>query len=94
VLDILTWLSANNSVNNCFFLESGIPVISSFCHLVIISSKYILNRVGDRGQPWCNPLFISASFDDLELNCTDILFCVCMSTIAFDVSGIFLVFRI
>jgi hypothetical protein len=30
VLDIMTWSSANNSVNKCLFLESGIPVISSF----------------------------------------------------------------
>jgi hypothetical protein len=64
----MTWSSANNSVNSCLFLESGIPVISSFCHLVIISSKYILNRVGERGQPWHTPVLISASFDDLELN--------------------------
>jgi hypothetical protein len=28
-------LSANNCVNSCLFLESGIPVISSFCLLVI-----------------------------------------------------------
>jgi hypothetical protein len=47
MLDIMNWLSANNSVNSCLFLESGIPVISSFCHLVIISSKYILNSAGE-----------------------------------------------
>jgi hypothetical protein len=41
VLDIMTWSSAINSINSCLFLESGIPVIgtSSFCHLVIVSSK-------------------------------------------------------
>jgi hypothetical protein len=73
----MTWLSANNSVNSCLFLESGIPVISSFCHFVI-SSKYILNSAGERGQPWHSPLVISASFDDLEFNFIDILFvCVC-----------------
>jgi hypothetical protein len=48
MLDIMNWLSANNSVNSCVFLESGIPVISSFCHLVIVSSKYILNSAGER----------------------------------------------
>jgi hypothetical protein len=49
-LDIMTWSSANNSVNSCWFFESGIPVTPSFCHLVIISPKYILNSVGERGQ--------------------------------------------
>jgi hypothetical protein len=76
VLDIMTWSSANNSVNSCLFLESGIPVISYFCHLVIISSKYILNSVGERGKPWRTPLLISARFDSVELNFIDILFCV------------------
>jgi hypothetical protein len=78
VLDIMTSSSANKSVNSCLFLESGIPVISSFCHLVIISSKYMLNSVGERGQPWHTPLLISATFDDLELNFIDILFFVCV----------------
>jgi hypothetical protein len=41
VLDVVTWSFSNNSVNSCLFLESGIPFVSSFCHLVIISSKYI-----------------------------------------------------
>jgi hypothetical protein len=49
--------SANNSI------ESLIPVMSCFCHLVIISSKYILNSVGEIGQPWCTPLLISTGFD-------------------------------
>jgi hypothetical protein len=80
VLDIMTWSSANNNVNGCLFLESGIPVISSFCHLVIISSNYILNSVGEEGKPWRICLWISARFDGLELNFIDILFCVCMST--------------
>jgi hypothetical protein len=31
VLDIMNCLSANNCVNSCLFLESGIPVISSSC---------------------------------------------------------------
>jgi len=39
-LDI-TWSSANNSIKSCWFLKSGIPVMSYFCHLVVISSKYI-----------------------------------------------------
>jgi hypothetical protein len=73
VLDIMTWSSANNSVNSCLFLESGISVIYSFCRMVIISSKHILNSVGERRQPWYTPLLISASFDDLELN---FIFCV------------------
>jgi hypothetical protein len=79
VLDIVTWLSANNSVNSCLFLRSGIPAISSFCHLVIISSKYILNNVGEREKPWHIPLSISASSDNLEFSFIDILFCVCPS---------------
>jgi hypothetical protein len=44
--------------------------------LVIISSKYIVKSVGERGQPWRTPLLTSVSFDDLELNFIDILFCV------------------
>jgi hypothetical protein len=62
----MTWSYANNSVNSCLILESRIPVISSFCHLVIILSKYILNSVGERGQPWRTPVLISSSF---ETNC-------------------------
>jgi len=37
--------------------------MSCFCHLVIISSNYISNSVGERGQPWHTPLLISAGFD-------------------------------
>jgi hypothetical protein len=55
----------------------------------------MLNSVGERGQPCRTPTLISASLDDLELNFIDILFCVHMSTIAFNnVCGIFLDFRI
>jgi hypothetical protein len=61
VLVIMTLSSANNNVNSCLFFKSGIPVVSSFCHLVIIFSKYILNSVGERGQPWHTCLLISAS---------------------------------
>ena len=55
---IITWSSANNSVNSCWFFESLIPVVYCFCHLrvVVISSKYILSSVGERGQPWRTPL--------------------------------------
>ena len=51
-------------------------LLSSFCHFVIISFKYILNSEGERGQPWHAPLLISASFDSFELNFMNILFCV------------------
>ena len=50
--------------------------MSCFCHLVIILSKYILNSVGERGQPWRAPLLISIGFDSSLLNCFNILFCV------------------
>jgi hypothetical protein len=84
----------NNSVNRCLFLACGILLVSYFCHLVIISSKYILNSVGERVQPWCTPLLSSESFDNLELSFIDILFFVFMSIIVFNnVSGIFLDFR-
>jgi hypothetical protein len=56
--------------------------MSSVCHLVIISSMYILNSVGETGQPWCT-LLNSASFDSLELNLINSLFCMYTSTIAF-----------
>jgi hypothetical protein len=95
VLDIMTWSSANNSVNSCLFVENEIPVISSVFHLVIISPKYIINSIGERQQHWRTPLLISDSVNDLELNFIDILFCVCMSTIAFNnLPRIFLDFRI
>ena len=69
--------------------------MSSFCHLVIISSKYILNSVSKRRHPWHAALLISTSFDSLELHFINILFFVCMSTIAVNnVSGIFLDFKI
>jgi hypothetical protein len=57
--NLKTWSSANNSIDSCLFFESLIPVMCCFCHLVIISSKYILNNVGERGQPWHTPLLIS-----------------------------------
>jgi hypothetical protein len=44
------------------FFESVLPVMTCFCHLVIFLSKYILNIVGERGQPWGTPLLISAGF--------------------------------
>ena len=62
---IMTWSSANSSVDSCWFFESLIPVKSCFCHLVIISSKYILNSVGERGQTWRTPLLISTGLDSL-----------------------------
>jgi hypothetical protein len=78
-----------------------IIVLIVFCYvfffpLAIISSKYILNNVGKRDQPWRIPLLIIlASFDNLELNFIDSLFCMFMSTVAFNnASGIFLDFRI
>jgi len=37
---IITWSSANNSVDSGWFFESLIPVTSCFCHLVITSSLY------------------------------------------------------
>ena len=61
----MTWSSANSSVDSYRFFESLIPVMSWSCHLVIISSKYILNSVGERGKPWRTPLFISTSFEGL-----------------------------
>jgi len=42
-----------------------IPVMSCFCHLVIISSKYMLSSVGESGQPWRTPLLISTDFESL-----------------------------
>jgi len=72
-----------------------IPFMSSFFHLVILSSTYILNSVGKQGQPWHTALLISASFESLVLNFISVLFCVFMSTIAFNnVSGIFIDFKI
>jgi hypothetical protein len=41
--------------------------MSSFCHLVIILSVYIVRCVDDRGQPCRTPILISASLDGLEL---------------------------
>ena len=73
---ITTWSSANYKVNICWFFESLIPVMSCFCHLVILSSKYILNSVGESGQPWRTPLLIYTGFDSLLLNFINILFCV------------------
>jgi hypothetical protein len=67
VSDITTWSSASNSVNSCWFFGSGFPYMSSFCHLVLISSKYTVRNVDDRGQPYRTPLLISASFDGLKL---------------------------
>jgi hypothetical protein len=46
------------------FFERGIPFIySSFCHLVIIASKYILNSVGETGPPWRTTLLNPANLD-------------------------------
>jgi len=38
----MTCTSPNSSVESCRFFESLIPFMSWFCHLVIISSKYML----------------------------------------------------
>ena len=73
---ITTWSSANNKVDSCWFFKSLIPVMSCFCHSVIMSSKYILNSVGESGQPWRTPLLISAGCDSLLFNFINILFCV------------------
>jgi hypothetical protein len=51
-----------------------IPVMSCFCHLVIISSKYTLNNAGERGQTWRTPLSFSTGFDSLLLNFISIYF--------------------
>jgi hypothetical protein len=69
VLDSTT-LSSEKKKKNCvnsWFFGSGIPFMSSFCHLVIILSKYIVRSVDDRGQPCRTPLLISASLDGWEL---------------------------
>jgi len=42
--------------------------------LVIITSKYISNSVGERRQPWRTALLISTGFDGLWLNFINI-FC-------------------
>ena len=50
---IMTWSSANSSVDSCWFFESLILVMSWFCHLVIISScvlKPYYNIVPNRVQ--------------------------------------------
>jgi hypothetical protein len=48
-----------------------------------------------REHLWCTALLISVSFDNLELNFIDILFCMCVSIVAFNnVSEILLDFRI
>lgn len=60
--------------------------------MVTISSQYILNNAGERGQPWHTPVLILASFGNMELRFTNILFCLCMSTTAcnnvFEISDI------
>jgi len=48
---IVTWSSANNSVDSCWIFECLIPAMSCFYHLVFTSSRYILNSEGERGQP-------------------------------------------
>jgi hypothetical protein len=62
--------------------------VSSFCYLVIISSKCVLNSVGENGQPWPTSLLISASFNSFDLNFIGILFVFAVN----NVSGIFLGF--
>jgi len=95
MFNIITWSSANNSVNICGFFERGICFKSFFWHLVIFSFKYILKSIGERGKLWCTALLISASLVSLELNVINTLFCVHMSTIAFNnESGAVLDFRI
>jgi hypothetical protein len=62
--------------------------MSSFCHLVIISSKCVLNSVGQSGQPWPTSVLNSASFNSLDLNFINILFVFDLNNI----SGIFIHF--
>jgi len=50
---------------------------------------YILNSVGEREKSWRTTLLIPASFDSLESDFINILFCVYTPTIAYNnVSGI------
>ena len=72
VLDITTWLSAKKKKKNfehllVFWKWNEFLLCFFFCHLVIISSKYIVRSVEDRGQPCRTPLLISANLDGLEL---------------------------
>jgi len=85
----MTWSSANNSVDSCWFFDSLIPFMSCLCHLVIISSKYTLNSAAGRGQLWGTALLFCTGFVILWLNCINISFvCVNMHCIVITVSGI------
>ena len=52
VFGIITLSSATNNIVSDIF-GCGIPFMSSFCHLVVISSKCVLNGVQERGQLLC-----------------------------------------
>jgi hypothetical protein len=81
MLEIAHWQITALIVVDCLEVEF---LLCSFCHLVIISFKYILNSEDKREQPCHTPLLISASFDNLELNFVNILFCVLCPRIAFN----------
>jgi len=86
---VITWSSANNSVDSCWVLESLFPFRSCFCHLVIVSSKYILNSLGERGQPWGTALLFCTGFHILWLNFINVFFvCVNMHCFVISVSAI------
>ena len=48
--------------------------MSCFCHLVIISSKYILNSAAEIWQPWGTALLICTGFDSLWLYFINVCF--------------------
>jgi hypothetical protein len=50
-----TWSSANNMVFNFVSFDIFIPVLYFSFHCLIISFIYILNNVGDKGQPCLTP---------------------------------------
>ena len=66
VSEIINWSSANNSVLKTNSLKYLLAV--SFCNqILIISSKYKLNKTGDSGHPCLTPWVVAVESSDIPL---------------------------
>jgi hypothetical protein len=67
VSEIINWSSADNSVLKINSLKY-LLVFSFFNQILITSSRYKLNKTGDRGQPCLTPWVMTLESSDINDN--------------------------
>jgi hypothetical protein len=63
----MTWSSTNNSVDSCWFCESLIPVMSCFCHLVMLNNVEA-NKPAWRNLPGWEPTRLRTAVNFCEVS--------------------------